>query len=187
MNAFFTRVPGLRLAAGLLLALTFFASCEKDVTLKTLDVKLQSDLEMNVTASDPTSGIWADTLDPDGNADVRDNRNKIQEITISKLAYTVDAHFGDSTITGSGTWKFYPADNPADAQAISTVTAINFADLDASDAERDLNISEAAKAKIVQLINDKKKVVFAFEGTVSNKPVWARFNMRIYTKIKIGL
>lgn len=177
----------MRLAVGLLLALTSFASCKDDVTLKTLDVKLQGDVEMNVTARDSVSGIWTDTLDPDGNVDVRDNRNKIKEISISKLAYAVDDHSGDAAITGTGTWKFYPTDNPADVQTLSDVTAINFADLDATDAERDLNISPAAKSKIVQLINDKKKITFAFEGRVSQKPVWVRFNVRIYTKIKIGL
>ena len=187
MNAAPFRISAARVATLVLVALAPLAACKKDITLKDLSVPLEQDLILNVPDTVPTSGQWVEVLDPDANVDVRDNRNKLQDVSVQKLTYTVIDRTGDSTITGTGDWKFFPTDNPADATILKTVSNLNFYDLRVSGAEQELILTDAVKSKLVQLVKDKKKASFAFEGRVSGKPVWVRFKLKLYTNLKIGL
>ncbi len=174
-------------AALLMLGTAALPACTKDVVLKTIDVQIKTNLEVDVKGGDLLAGTWTQELDPNSNADVRDNRSKIKKVVVEKLAYRVVESNNTPGTTGSGTWKFYLADAPADVFTLGTVTALDFEALDAADTVQDLPLSEAAKAKLVEAINSGKKVVFGFEGSVTERPSYTRFELRISTKIDVGV
>ncbi len=179
--------PSTILTAALLLGASVLTSCEKDPVLKTLDVQLKSNLEVNLESGDPSSGIWTQELDPDANADVRDNRQKIKKVVVEKLGFQVKEFRWTPGTTGSGSWKMYPSDAPTQVTTITSVGPLDFAALQGSGAETNLPISEENKAKIIEMINGKKKITFAFEGTISQKPTYVLFEVHIGTKIDVGL
>jgi hypothetical protein len=187
MNPTFSFRPALLLTTALLLGAAALTSCEKDPVLKTLDVQLKTNLEVNLETSDPDAGSWKQELDPDANADVRDNRQKIKKIVVEKLGFQVKEFLGTTGTTGSGTWKMYPSDDSTQVTTITSVTDIDFAALKGSGAETNLPISADTKTKIVEMVNGKKKITFAFDGTISQKPTYVRFEVHIGTKIDVGL
>lgn len=183
MNRFSTRASWLFVLPVLLL----FASCKKDALTKNLDVKLDGTIDLNVGGGDPLSGVWLNEIDPNSNADVRDNRSKIKEVVIERLTYWVEDYSGGGATIGSGDWRYYPSGSPGEITTLSSITGANFQDLKTSAAEQPIPLSETAKAKLIQLIKDGKKITLAFEGGVSDKPTWTRFKLRLYTKVKVGI
>ena len=179
--------PFTAFAAALLLSLTALTGCDKDVVLKTLNVRLDTNLTMHVNAGDPLAATYTQVLDPDSTADVRDNRAKIKKIVIDRLSYRISDFEGAAGITGGGTWKVYPADAPTQVTTLSTVSGLDFTALEAAGTETDLPISEAAKTALSGMINDRKKLVFVFEGTVSDSPAHTRFRLHLFTKIDVGV
>ncbi|MBC7446891.1 MAG: hypothetical protein H7330_02410 [Hymenobacteraceae bacterium] len=162
-------------------------SCDKDVVLKTLDVKIVSEMVLDVKATDPLAAVWVKELDPNSNVDVRDNRNKIKKVVVEKLAYRVNEFIGPAATKGSGTWKFYLTDTPAQVFTLGTVTNLDLAAAQAAKTVYDLPLAEDGKAKLVEAINGNQKVTFVFDGSVSDRPTYTRFEVQVFTKIDVGV
>ncbi len=176
------------LAASLAIAATTsLTSCDKEVVLKTLDVKLVSDVVLDVKGSDPLAAVWIQELDPNSNVDVRDNRSKIKKVVVERLAYRVVQFIGPAATKGSGTWKFYLSDAPTQVYTLGTVTDLDLPALDAADTVQDLSLAEDAKAKLVEAVNGNHKVTLVFDGNVSDRPTYTRFEVQIFTKIDVGV
>ena len=163
------------------------SSCKKDVVLKTIDVKLTTNLAVDVKGNDMLAGSWSQELDPNANVDVRENRKKIKKVVVERLTYRVNQFIGTAGTTGSGTWKFYLSNDSTQVYTLSTVNDLDFQALDDSDTTLDLPIAEETKTKIVDAVNNSHKVIFVFDGSVTEKPSYARFEMQIYTKIDVGI
>ncbi len=174
-------------AVALLLTAAAFGGCKKDVVLKTLDVTLKTQLPMTVAATAPLTGTWSQELDPDGNADVRDNRNKIKKVVVERLSFKVLDFDGTTGTLASGTWRIHPADAPSEVLAVATISNLDLAARHADKQVQDLPLSEEAKNKIVDLINNKRKLTLVFEGAVTQRPVYAEYEISIATKIEVGL
>jgi len=179
----------LTLVAAALLAAGSLTSCKKDVVLKTLDVKLTSQVELNVpnTPTTPLTGTWTQELDPNANADVRDNRAKLKKVVVERLAYRVEEYIGAPGTKASGTWKFFVNNAPAQIFELGAVSNVDLKNLDDTDAVQDLTISEEAKTKVVDAINAGQKVTLVFDGGVTAKPAYARFEVQIFTKLDVGI
>ncbi len=172
----------------LVLCLTLpLGSCKKVTATKTISVSLEANLTLNVAFTDSLTGAWTTILDSDENVDVRTNRANIKNITIERLTYVVDTYSGPTGATGSGNWKFYATDLPGTVFPLVSARAVDFGALLASGAEQELPVNAATQAKLVELIKAGKTVTFAFEGAVTDKPVSARFKLRLATRVQVGL
>lgn len=170
------------------LALTSLTGCDKDVVLKTLNVNLTSDIVLDVSATDPLAGTYTEELDPNANVDVRDNRSKIKKVVVERLAYRVRDFPASGTpgTKASGTWEFYLSDTPAQRYALGTVSNIDLKALSDAGTVQELTIADEGKNALVEAVNSGRKVTLVFNGTVSTKPTFARFEVQVFTKIDIG-
>ena len=173
--------------AAFVLTLTALPGCDKDTVLKTIDVRLDTDLTMNISSSDTLSGVFRQELDPDANSDVKNNRSKIKKVVIDRLSYNVADFTGAAGTLASGVWKVYPSDAPTQMTTVATVSNLDLDAKHTAGTEISLAISDAAKAKLVDMINNKKKITFVFEGDVSHGPTLARYQLHLFTKIDVGI
>lgn len=165
------------------------SSCDKDVVLKTLDVKLTTNLVLNVSGSlmDPLAAVWIQELDPNANIDVRENRSKIKKVVVERFSYRVNQFIGTAGTKGSGTWKFYLTDAPTQVFTLGTVSDLDLQALDTADTVQELPLAEDAKAKLVDAVNSNRKVTFVFDGSVTERPSYTRFEVQVFTKIDVGV
>ena len=179
--------PLLTGVVALLLGTGTLAGCKKDVVLKTTTTKLLANVEMNVQGGDSLAGSWRRELTPDSTADIRDNRRKLQKVEIERVAYRVNQFVGTAGTTASGTWKLFLSDTPAQVFVLGTMSNLDLAARQAVGTVEDLPIGDDAKAQLVAAVKDGRNVTLVFEGAVSNKPMYALFELQIFTKLAIGI
>lgn len=187
MNYYSIFRPAVLITVLALAGSTALTSCQKDVVLKTLDVKLVKEVVLDIDADDSLAGAWTRELVPNDNTDINDNRRKIKKVVIERLSYRVNQFIGAPDTKGSGTWKFYLTDTPAEVFALGTVTNLDLKVLADNGTVSDLAISEDGKAKIVDAINSNRAVTFVFDGNVTTRPSYTRFELQIFTKVDVGV
>jgi hypothetical protein len=160
------------------------ASCElfDKVDDVSIDVELKHTFIVSASASDPLTYAQVSEIDPTDNADFNAYKNKIKEITIHSVEYTVTNYVGQGEIifsNGKGSFMTSGTSSTAIATADIAIQSIP----GAVGTTKTLNYSIQDLDAIANELEKLTAVKFQVSGTVSKVPV--AFNVPITIKMTI--
>lgn len=161
-----------------LIALATFSSCDlldnaDDVAF---DATLPMDFIVNETADSPTGIAYSDSrlLDATSNADVAKYANKIKEIKVNKITYTVSGANPNTVSFTDGVLKI-----SSTGKNIATESSVDLA----STAENELTLDTAGLNELSTKLLDDKKEEILLNGTLSKTPVAFTLKVKFYVTI----
>lgn len=176
----------LRSAAAVCFALLLSsASCElfDSVDDISIDLELKHTFTIDPSATDPLSYTEIGEYDPTDNADFNKYKDKIKEVTIHSVEYTVTDYQGDAGITFSnGKGKFSSVGTSTTALAEAGIVIQNISQ--AVGVTKTLDYSIADLDKIANEMENLKAVKYEISGTLSKVPVAFKVPVTIKMTIK---
>jgi hypothetical protein len=149
------------------------------------------DMVFTVNESESTTDMaYADSrvLELKSNATLEPYVNRLQEITVNRITYKVTDFStipaGTQVFLNEGKISFGPVDNITRLFELPVSASANGIDLGASNAETDLNISQAQLSAVAQALLNKKEVKMYTEGKLSKTPVAFNVVARVYVTVK---
>jgi len=162
-----------------LLVIALLASC--NLFDKVDDVSFNTEFEesfvINGATTDPYSSVI--TLDATSDPEVNKYKEKIKEITINKITYTVTNYNGPAGTTFSGD-ALFGANPSLGSVAISN---LNLGSASSSGEEFELDLSQETVDKVTNQLKADKKVAVTLAGTFSNEPVNCVIKLKVNAKV----
>ncbi len=160
------------------------ASCElfDKVDDVTFDIEIKHTFVINASATDPLSYTEIEEIDPTDNADFAKYKDKIQNVTINSVEYTVANYSGDPGITFSnGNGSFFAQGTSSTALATAAINIQNISQ--AQGTIKTLEYSVQGLEAIASEMEQLKAVRMQVSGNVSAVPV--AFNVPVTIKMTI--
>lgn len=167
------------IAAIALIAMAFLSGCS--LIEKDFDGEVSVHYPVNETDDDsdiPYDEIRA--LSALDDKDIRDNLDKIQKWTVTKVSYAISGYQGDDDATFTGTLGF---SNKTDGSASFNVPVSGILSGLDGGPKKDLKLSSSQLAQLASWFEADKDLKVYMNGTLSQGPV--SFNLVVYAKTRI--
>ncbi|MGE0770398.1 MAG: hypothetical protein AB7K37_01715 [Cyclobacteriaceae bacterium] len=147
----------------------------------TFDIVVEHTFSIDASENDPLSYSKKETIDPSTNSEFAKYKDKIKEITIKSVEYSVENYSGEPGITFSnGKGTFVGTGTSAAASA-----SLAFQDIQASVGQTfQLDYSTAGLDEIGNELENLKKIDFQVSGNLSGVPVAFQVPVTITMTIK---
>jgi len=168
------------IAAIALIAMAFLSGC----SLIEKDFDGEVSVHYPVNETDDDSDITYDeirTLNALDDEDIRDNLEKIQNWTVTKVSYSISGYQGDDDATFSGILGF-SRNSDMSASISVPVSGLKLSDLNGK-AKLDLGLSSSDLSKLASWFEADNALKVYMNGTLSQGPI--SFYLDVYAGIRI--
>lgn len=173
----------MKIIANILVATLAFGlmSCEKFPVIK-IDLTSETTFDINKNSLEYSD---SKLLDPTTNEDFNKRSGKINEVTISKVTYTITDFQGSDTQVANATYSVAD-ENGNNPQIIGSFTNINLSSEVGN--ENDLTLNPAGTAALGNYFaNSPFKAVVSYNATVNETPVRFKVKIKFYFETKARL